>query len=257
MDTIVCHIPLIPLRKEPDHRSEQVSQLLFGETAEVIDSKDEWSLVKISFDGYEGWIEQEACIEVGSVFSPIQKKIITEPIQRISNKDGEMLIPAGAEILMPDRMGCFSIGEKKWCIPNYKNSDTRKKEGSISATARKFLNAPYLWGGRTVFGIDCSGFTQVVYKIHHSSLPRDAKDQSKKGQAINHLVEARADDLLFFSNSNGEITHTGILLEKNLIIHASKWVRIDRVDENGIFNVELNKYTHLLSCIRRYKKKGN
>lgn len=253
MDRIVSYIPLISLRKEPDHRSEQISQLLFGETAEVIDSKGEWSLIRTSFDGYTGWAEQNAFQGVSSAFSSNRKSIISEPLARISNENGEMIIPAGSEIPEPDNEGCFFIDKKKWYTSDCKKSDSGNTKELISSTAQKFLNAPYLWGGRTVFGIDCSGFTQVVYKIHHVNIPRDSKDQSMNGQTISSLSQALADDLLFFSNSNGDITHTGILLENNLIIHASKWVRIDKVDEDGIFNIQLNKYTHQLSCIRRYK----
>ena len=253
MNTIISHIAYTPIRKEPDHRSEQVSQLLFGESAEIVDTKAEWLLVKSNFDNYTGWVEEGAIQVADPAFLSVKKIIISEPLIRIAHKDVVMIIPGGAELPQPDPEGFFQFGQKHWCITNYVKEEKISSSNSIVTTAMKFINAPYLWGGRNVFGIDCSGFTQLVYKIHSFPLPRDARDQANIGDPVLSLSEAKPGDLLFFNIKEGLISHTGILLDDERIIHASKWVRTDKVDEKGIFKPENKKYTHQLSSIRRYK----
>jgi hypothetical protein len=121
----------------------------------------------------------------------------------------------------------------------------------LSTVAKKYLNAPYLWGGRTYWGIDCSGFSQIVYKIMGIPLPRDAKDQAKAGVDIISMRDIQPGDLAFFGNSEDNITHVGILLDMDTIIHASGKVRIDRFDETGIINKETGELTHNLVKIKR------
>ena len=121
----------------------------------------------------------------------------------------------------------------------------------IVSTALTFLNSPYLWGGKTPFGIDCSGFTQMVYKINGYKLSRDAKDQANQGETLSFIEESEAGDLAFFNNDQGDIIHVGIILQNNHIIHASGKVRIDRIDHSGIYNNDLNKHTHSLRYIKK------
>ena len=114
-----------------------------------------------------------------------------------------------------------------------------------------FLNAPYLWGGKTPFGVDCSGFTQMVYKLNGYKLMRDASQQSKQGEALSFIEESEPGDLAFFDNEEGNIIHVGIIMDDNYIIHASGKVRIDRLDHLGIYNAEINKHTHKLRVIKK------
>ncbi len=121
----------------------------------------------------------------------------------------------------------------------------------LPAFAMSFLNMPYLWGGRSPAGIDCSGFTNIVYKLAGIRLRRDAWQQSEQGILINFIDEARPGDLAFFQNEEGKIIHVGIILQQQKIIHASGRVRIDTIDHYGIYDEELKKYTHQLRLIRR------
>jgi cell wall-associated NlpC family hydrolase len=251
MNTVVSHIPVIPLRSEPTHKAELISQLLFGETAQVIDLQKEWILVRTDFDKYSGWIEKEAVCEPEVSYFLSDKLIVKEPIVHLSSTHAKMIIAAGSELPLPDPGGTFTLGNNKWHVEITSPVKKNSLSDGLENTAFKFLNAPYLWGGRTIFGMDCSGFTQLIYKIHDLKIPRDAKDQALIGEGVKSLSNARKGDLLFFHNPEGIITHTGMLLDGNEIIHASKFVRIDRIDETGIYNAEQKKYTHKLNCIRR------
>ena len=115
----------------------------------------------------------------------------------------------------------------------------------------RYLNAPYLWGGRSPFGIDCSGFTQLVFKFAGIKLQRDAYQQGGQGSIINFIEEVQPGDLAFFSNDEGAIIHVGIMLKDNRIIHSSGKVRIDKIDHFGIYNAETKKHSHLLKLIKR------
>ena len=148
----------------------------------------------------------------------------------------------------------ISIGSKiSYCdFLNHKLIKDFKNEGcSIEETARKYLNTPYLWGGKTPFGIDCSGFTHMVYKINGYKLYRDAKDQANQGKTLSFIEESEAGDLAFFNNDEGDIIHVGIILQNNHIIHASGKVRIDRIDHSGIYNVDTKMHTHKLRVIKK------
>ena len=114
-----------------------------------------------------------------------------------------------------------------------------------------YLNSPYLWGGRSPFGIDCSGFTQMVFKLNGIKLPRDAYEQAEIGKTLNFIEETQKGDLAFFDNEEGKIIHTGIIIDKNKIIHSSGKVRIDNLDHYGIFNAETGKYSHNLRLIKK------
>ena len=193
---------------------------------------------------------------------PLIVNTLTEVHDKIRNC--AFIIPQGATLpftSMDDHTIC--LGTELFKVPiisttsSYSNMETKEQtliDGSFNqlmeSVALSFLNAPYLWGGRTIFGIDCSGFTQAVYKIMGKAIPRDASQQNRCGTAVS-LSQARIGDLAFFANSNGKITHVGLLLGEGKIIHASGKVRIDRIDETGIFCIERNEYSHQLHSIKR------
>jgi cell wall-associated NlpC family hydrolase len=254
MNTIIAHLSVIPIRKEPDHRSEQLSQLLFGETALVTDSFNDWILIKTHFDQYAGWIERDSVSDQEPDSLSSEKLIISIPVLKVSNENNILLLPAGAEIALPEKSGSFFFQKRKWQIEKHHFKEMTQGERDDAALALSFLFAPYQWGGRTVFGIDCSGFTQLIGKIKGIYLPRDAKDQVQIGSPVKSIHSAKAGDHLFFNNQEGKITHTGIFLGEEKIIHASKSVRIDKIDEKGIFNMDRGEYSHQLNCIRRLEK---
>jgi len=124
-------------------------------------------------------------------------------------------------------------------------------KSELIKTAFLYLNAPYLWGGKTPFGIDCSGFTQMVYKLNGHKLLRDASLQATQGEALSFIEESEPGDLAFFDNNEGLITHVGIIMQDNYIIHAHGKVRIDRLDHSGIYNVDSRTHTHKLRVIKK------
>jgi hypothetical protein len=250
MDHYSCHQTLVNLRKEPDHRSELVNQVLFGEHVRIIEERKEWYKVESCFDSYSGWAEREVLQPAGPSGRQV-KKIITKTLTTCDFPGGSLYLTAGAEIPRPDAENEFSTGN---LVFRPRDADATDPVDMFTL-ARSFLHAPYLWGGRTVFGIDCSGFIQLLFKVSGISLPRDASEQILKGTRIDSLDQAEAGDLAFFHDDNKRIIHVGLLLNHHEIIHASKKVRIDKLDSRGIYNKEKADYSHQLASIRRIQQK--
>ena len=248
----ICNLAIIPLRAEPSDRSEIVSQVLFGEHFEILETLKQWSKIKLHFDGYEGWVDtkQYQIISQNS-FNQLSKDAI------ILNADLVEYLSAPNNVLIPIPLGA-SLSLLNHTEINIENFDFEgmkisgiKPKTDIIKSAFMYLNAPYLWGGKTPFGIDCSGFTQMVYKLNGYTLLRDASQQSSQGEALSFIEESEPGDLAFFDNEEGKIIHVGIIMDNNYIIHASGKVRIDRLDHLGIYNAELNRHTHRLRVIKK------
>jgi len=248
----ICNLAMIPLRSEHSDKSEIVSQVLFGEHFEITEQLKLWYRIKLQYDSYEGWIDSKQIQLISkSDFNQLSNDAI------ILNGDLIEYITTPADLLMPIPLGSSlsflnhaEINTSNFNFEGTKISGIKVKEGILN-TAFMYLHAPYLWGGKTPFGIDCSGFTQMVYKLNGYKLQRDASQQALQGEALSFIEESEPGDLAFFDNEEGKIIHVGIIMENNYIIHASGKVRIDRLDHLGIYNPEANKHTHKLRVIKK------
>ncbi len=255
MKYLVCHLSVIPCRKEPSDTAEMVTQLLFGETAVLLEKQNQWLHIQTTFDQYDCWVDEKQMlpltqkefrkIEAGSIF------LVNELIHITQHQHD--IIPLTVGAVLPNlKNNTFQLAKSSYIYEGNTVRITSPSPEKIAEYAFMYLNAPYLWGGRTPFGIDCSGFTQIVFKLCGLKIPRDASQQVTLGDPLNFVEEAQTGDLAFFDNAEGRITHVGIVLDNNKIIHASGKVRIDQLDHFGIFNNELQKYTHRLRVIKRY-----
>lgn len=241
----IVKIPLIPGRKEGSDRSEMVTQLLFGELYTVLEEKEKWVFIENEADGYQCWIDRKQHNPIhADAYQNVREAQHQLSTEILGETESGMRIPFGSKV---NYSASPSISE----ISNFKGDTARRQYADIETYARLFLDAPYLWGGKSILGIDCSGFCQVVYSACGIEIPRDAYQQAEQGVTIEFLQEAKTGDLAYFDNKEGRITHVGILLDRNEIIHASGKVRIDRIDHEGIYNEELKKYTHKLRIIKR------
>lgn len=248
----ICNLAIIPLRAEPSDRSEIVSQVLFGEHFEILETQNQWSKIKLQFDDYEGWVDSKQYQTISEKsFKSLSKDAI------ILNSDLVEYVTNPSNVLLPIPLGSSLsfLNHSEINIENYEFEGMKttgiKPKSDLIATAFMYLNAPYLWGGKTPFGIDCSGFTQMVYKLNGYHLLRDASQQSTQGDALSFIEESEAGDLAFFDNEEGNIIHVGIIMDNNYIIHASGKVRIDRLDHLGIYNADQNRHTHRLRVIKK------
>jgi len=251
MELFICENVFVPLRSGPSHRSEMLSQILFGEKYRIIDRSGNWAKTETVFDNYRGWIDLDHLQHTPADDLP-GGEVLNRSLQCFRSDKTIMVIEAGSEIYNPDFEGKkFSIGKNSYstCADFSINYVTPK--GTIADTAMKFINSPYLWGGRIPSGIDCSGYTQMIYKIHGKAIPRNSWQQAETGDTVGFIDEARTGDLVFFDNELGKITHVGMILSQGLVIHGSGRVRIDRIDHQGIFKHETGTYSHKLRLIKR------
>ena len=254
----IARLSIIPVRAEASDKSELVTQLLFGDhyTITGISENKKWIRIQIYFDQYEGWVDAIQHHQISEdYFNQINNsdyKICTETASTILFNKHQTNIVMGS-ILPIATNEIFKVEEQLAFNGEAKSLSSKRDFEFLKQTAKKYLNAPYLWGGRSPFGIDCSGFTQIVFRICGYLLPRDASQQVKKGEKVS-IEDRKEGDLVFFNNDDGKIVHVGILLEKDEIIHASGKVRIDTLNDKGILNNESQRITHKLHSIRRLIK---
>ena len=252
----ICRVSVAPMRSEPSDKSENSSQLLFGDFIEVLEKQERWWYIKAAFDNYEGWVDfrqlvvisQEEYLQGKDVkyLSPSQALSIVNDLD-----NNKIYLSPGSNLPGYSEGSCY-LGNQRYTVSFDPIVPQLPDTNILISTALFFLNTPYLWGGRTFFGIDCSGFVQNVFKLNGINLKRDAWQQAEQGKTLDFLQEARPGDVAFFDNDEGRITHVGIMLNSSEIIHASAKVKIDPIDTQGIYSNELGKYTHKLRIIKRF-----
>jgi hypothetical protein len=255
LDYGVCRLSVVSVRKDPQDISEQLTQLLFGDHYEVVEKSADlkWVKVRIVYDQYMGWIDlkqhQPITREFFAYINNSEYKITTEITSSLLFNKTQLYVLLGS--LIPISTAELFKMEEQFAFNGETKSLGQKREFDFVKTiANKYLNAPYLWGGKSPFGIDCSGFTQMVYKISGYKLLRDAWQQATQGKYYK-FSEAKSGDLAFFQNKDGKITHTGIFLGGDKIIHASGKVRIDTLTNEGIINQDTRVLSHTFSHVRR------
>ncbi|MGB3151020.1 MAG: NlpC/P60 family protein, partial [Maribacter sp.] len=237
----ICPLSIIALRQSPEESAEMISQLLFGEHFKILESRKLWSKIRTAHDKYEGWVlnRQMDFIpkdEYDQISNSKKKLHCTDLISYVESDKG---------VLIPILLGSSIVKSKSLPI-RFEGGFISLKQAkeNFVRTALLYLNSPELCGGRSPFGIDAAGFTQMVYKINGYGLQRTAEQQASQGTALSFVEESEPGDLAFFDNTNGIINHVGIIMENNYIIHVNGRVRIDRIDHTGIFNNDLRQYTH-------------
>ena len=253
MENAICNVAAAPMRTEPSHRTEMSNQLLFGETMQVLEINGEWLRVKTDYDDYEGWITNH-------LVKKYDPSPATEPWRFVATGLVNPVTCGNQLINAP--MGSFLTGYKENTRTLW--DETYQYHGSLrdiqlpvemdqlGKIAHTWLNAPYMWGGKTFMGVDCSGFVQTVFKLMGIKIPRDAWQQALAGEEVKDLENAKTGDLVFFHNEKGRITHVALLLQPNQVIHASGKVRVDILNETGIINSDHGKKTHDFNSIRRF-----
>ncbi len=275
-DKGICLLSAAALRKAACHRSEMVSQLLFGDMVQVIDIQNDWLYIEMAEDKYPGWVAKNQLhmldeadysallhgrrMITASLSGTIRAKAADESPEKSSEKDTAINPASKTEETFAVTAGCTFYANSKGAMVlsgsvfEYDGTllVSEQRKNHIPEFALRFQSTPYLWGGRSASGLDCSGFTQLIYKMAGISIPRDAAMQAQEGETVHLINEAEPGDLVFFDNEEGIITHTGILLDESTVIHAHGKVRIDNIDHHGIFNRESRKYSHNLRIIKRF-----
>ena len=248
MEYGICPLSIVPIRSHADDTTGIISQLLYGEHFKILEKRKHWSRIRVAHDHQEGWIYNKQLVSIEendykSLDADKNLKIASDIVSHVCTENGT-LIPvllgstiSGSDLLNHSHEGAIVQG--------------KSPKSTLAETALLYVNAPYLWGGKTPFGIDAPGLTQMVYKINGHRLNRSAEEQSKQGEPLSFIEESEPGDLAFFDDKEGIIDHVGIILEDNYIIHAHGRVRIDRLDHTGIFNVEQRTYSHQLRVIKK------
>ena len=255
-----CEQAVVPVRSQPGDHYEMSNQLLFGDIVFVKDVQNDWLLLETADDRYEGWADKKQIQIIDQkLFQNLRAEKPVYSLELCSNllsENGEIPLRFTQGARLPGFSdGRFTVGGQFFLFTGKAtNAGQQSSQEQIIQIAQLYPGSPYLWGGRSPFGIDCSGFSQIVFKMCGIQLQRDASQQVEQGETVNLIHEALPADLAFFENKEGIINHVGILLDNAHIIHASGMVRIDKIDHHGIFNEDTGQYSHQLRVIKRMQQ---
>ena len=247
MQYAICNLGIVSLRAQPAHHAEMISQLLYGETFQILEEKSNWSRIQTAFEGLEAWISnlqfQKISEEAYQKLNSEEVRLCGDLVEYVMGKAHQLLpVTLGAVL-----NGCELLEHQHSCNVIFGQLPKEK----LLENAFFYLNAPYLWGGKSPFGIDAGGFTQMVYRLNGYQLMRSPAQQAHQGESLSFIEESEPGDLAFFDDSEGHINHVGIMMRDNYIIHVDGKVRLDRIDHSGIYNEELRKHTHQLRVIKK------
>lgn len=259
--------PVIPMRASASEESEMTNQLLFGDTFRILEEVPRWYRVESLFDGDTGWIDWKMATEIEkSEVEALQSQpvyLARQPITDLHCKGEKRPIRISMGSLLPGYdpgSSSFTVAGQTFTVPPRMALEVKPSYiRALLRTAELFLNTSYLWGGRNIYGADCSGFVQVVYRMHGIDLPRNARQQILHGEPVESFADAYPGDLAFFGKPDGRITHVGIVLTPDTILHCSGNVHVDKLTAEGIWSDRLNCYTHSAPILRRYpqlKRRG-
>ena len=266
MKAISLH-SIVPVRTEPQESAEQSTQMLFGEVCTIIEHSERWKCIRLESDGQEGWVDAKMIVQMSPDEYKAHKEalktaalVVFPMVYAVSENNGQT-IPLTAGTRLPHyKEGRFEVLGVGFRIdPNMvRIQPPLISQQALLETVRFFLNVPYLWGGKNALGMDCSGFTQVIMTLFGKHLLRNASEQATQGREISSLKKAQAGDLVFFDHEDGKISHVGIVIDPERVIHCSGRVKVEKLDETGIFSIEQadskhpdGRYTHHLVNIRR------
>ena len=259
MKAISLH-SVVPVRTEAREGAEQSTQMLFGELCTILEKKPRWNRVKLDSDGQEGWVDEKMISSIGGKDYTAYKKayasaatVVFPMAYAVSENNGQTIPLTAGTKLTNYTQGRFEVLGVGFRIdPSMVRMQPLEFNlQTLLETTRFFINVPYLWGGKNALGMDCSGFTQVVMSLFGKHLLRNASEQATQGRAVADLKKAKAGDLVFFDHEDGKISHVGIVIDSERIIHCSGRVKVEKLDSNGIFSAEFGQYTHHLVSIRR------
>lgn len=252
----ICIVSVAALRARPFHEEEMVSQLLFGELVHIIEKKNKhWYRVSCEWDGYEGWVDAKQIFSISE--KEFRKNIehqayALELVHSVMGPETGIPICIGSTLPRFDGISCK--------MPEYKmaytglaifSDEIEMDAQKLIKLGMKYIHSPYMWGGRSPFGIDGSGLIQMIYKLAGIRIPRDANEQVALGENVDFPSSAQPSDIAFFDDAKGIICHAGMITEDRKILHAYGKVRLDYFDHHGIYNEEIGKYTHKLRVIKR------